>query len=156
MATLPWEWPLLPCPIVAAAIAPRLPRVRARARMPRIMRARADLGDLRCADNLRCAPPVGPLVGVLVHNELRVSIGEGPLIDDMGFGSSKREKLLLCGHRDMTFGPIQASFSAHARASCSDRISPRHSRNTSLRRYRSSLIPLDPPPAAGATRIWLR
>jgi hypothetical protein len=104
--------------------------VRARARIARITRVRADLGALRCADNLRCAPPTGLLVGVPFHNELRVSIG-GPLVDDMGIGSSRRQKLLLRGLRDMTFRPIQARFSAHARASCSDRIREYHSDNTS-------------------------
>jgi hypothetical protein len=60
----------------------------ARTRIPRIARARADLGDLRCADNLRCAPPAGPLVDVPFHNELRLFIGEGPLFGDLDFGSS--------------------------------------------------------------------
>ena len=78
-ATPRWEWPV-ECPIDAAATAARLPRARARTRIPRSTRARADLGDLRCADNLRCAPPTGPLEGVPCHNELRISMGEGPLL----------------------------------------------------------------------------
>ena len=76
IATLPWAWAPLPCPIAAAVTAPMLPSVRARARIPRTTRARADLGALRCADNLRCAP----LEGVPFDNELRISMGEGPLL----------------------------------------------------------------------------
>jgi hypothetical protein len=86
---LPWAWPML-CVIDAAATAPRMPSARAKARIPRIARARADLGDLRCADNLRCAPPAGPLVDVPFHNELRLFIGEGPLLGDLDIGSSGR------------------------------------------------------------------
>ena len=92
MATPPWLWlwPLPACPIVAAATAPKLPSARARTRIPRIARARADLGDLRCADNLRCAPPAGPLVDVPFHNELRLFIGEGPLFGDIDMGPLRR------------------------------------------------------------------
>ena len=68
------------CAIVPTATAVRLPSARARTRIPRSTRARADLGDLRCADNLRCVPPTGPLEGVPCHNELRISMGEGPLL----------------------------------------------------------------------------
>ena len=71
---------LLPCPIAAAVAAPMLPSVRARARIPRTTRERTDLGGLRCTDNLRCAPPTGPLEGVPFDNELRISMGEGPLL----------------------------------------------------------------------------
>lgn len=74
----PWEWPM--CAIVPTVTAVRLPSARARTRIPRSTRARGDLGDLRCADNLRCAPPTGPLEGVPCHNELRISMGEGPLL----------------------------------------------------------------------------
>src|SRR5262245_57997571 len=84
-ATLPWEWPVA-CAIDATVRAPRMPSARARTRIPRIARARADLGDLRCADNLRCAPPDGPLVDVPFHNELRLFIGEGPLFGDIDSG----------------------------------------------------------------------
>lgn len=70
----------MPCTIVAIAIAAKPPIARARTRIPRNTRARADLGDLRCADNLRCVPPTGPLEGVPCHNELRISMGEGPLL----------------------------------------------------------------------------
>ena len=80
----------------------------AKSRIPRIARARADLGDLRCADNLRCAPPAGPLVDVPFHNDLRLFIGEGPLIGDMDIGSSRTPKLLLWRRRDMAFGGSQA------------------------------------------------
>ena len=119
MATPPWLWlwPLPACPIVAAATAPKLPSARARTRIPRIARARADLGDLRCADNLRCAPPAGPLVDVPFHNELRLFIGEGPLLGDMDIGSSKTQKLLLCRCPDMAFGRSQASVPDPVRAS---------------------------------------
>ena len=101
-------------------------------RIPRIARARADLGDLRCADNLRCAPPAGPLVDVPFHNELRLFIGEGPLFGDIDIGSSRTKKLLLYGRRDMTFGPIQAGSRARAHASCAGVRGQRHLRNTSL------------------------
>ena len=75
-----WTWPVPPCPGDAAASAARPPNARTRMRIPRTARARTDLGDLRCADNLRCAPPTGPLEGVPRHNELRISIGGGPLL----------------------------------------------------------------------------
>ena len=78
------------CPIDATARPLKQPRARARTRIPRIARARAGLGDLRCADNLRCAPPAGPLVDVPFHNELRLFIGEGPLFGDLDIGSSGR------------------------------------------------------------------
>ena len=42
------------------------------------------------------------------HNELRLFIGEGPLLGDMDIGSSRRLKLLLCRRRDMAFGRSQA------------------------------------------------
>jgi hypothetical protein len=71
---------LPPCPMAAAATAPRVPKARTKTRIPRNNRARADLRDLRCADNLRCAPPTGALEGVPCHNELRISMGEGPLL----------------------------------------------------------------------------
>jgi hypothetical protein len=109
MATFPYVWPML-CAIDAAATAPSMPSARARMRIPRIARARADLGDLRCADNLRCAPPAGSLVDVPFHNELRLFIGEGPLIGDVDIGSSRTENLLLYQRRDMTFGLIQGKF----------------------------------------------
>ena len=108
-ATLPWEWALV-CPIAAAAAPPALPSVRATARMPSTSRARADLGGLRCADNLRCAPLSGLLEGVPFHNEVRVSMGEGPLIDDMDIGSSRTEKLLLRRLRDGPFRLIRGKF----------------------------------------------
>ena len=101
-------------------------------RLPRIARARADLGDLRCADNLRCAPPAGPLVDVPFHNELRLFIGEGPLFGDIDIGSSRTKKLLLYGRRDMTFGPIQAGSRARGHASCAGVRGQRHLRNASL------------------------
>ena len=97
MATLPWLWPLPACPIDATARQPKLPSARARMRIPRIARARADLGDLRCADNLRCAPPAGPLVDVPFHNELRLFIGEGPLFGDIDIGSSRTENYSCVG-----------------------------------------------------------
>lgn len=108
-ATLLWEWALV-CPIAVAAAPPALPSARARARMPSTSRARADLGGLRCADNLRCAPLSGPLEGVPFHNEVRVSMGEGPLIDDMDIGSSRTEKLLLRRYLYGAFGPIAGKF----------------------------------------------
>jgi hypothetical protein len=154
IATLPWAWAPLPCPIATAVTAPMLPSVRARARIPRTTRARADLGGLRCADNLRCAPPTGPLEGVPFDNELRISMGEGPLIDDIDFGSSKTEKLLLSRLLDMTFGLIQASFHAPARASCSDRVRPNHTRNTSLDSITFNFHPVDALPVTEVTRIW--
>jgi len=117
-AILPWWWLLPACPIDATATPPRLASARAKIRIPRIARARADLGDLRCADNLRCAPPAGSLVDVPFHNELRLFIGEGPLFGDMNIGSSTTEKLLPYRCPDVTFGPIQASFHARAHASC--------------------------------------
>src|SRR5262249_60250063 len=94
--------------------APRMPSARARTRIPRLARARADLRDLRCADNLRCAPPAGSLVDVPCHNELRLFIGEGPLFGDVDIGSSKREKVLIYRPREMTFGLIGSSFPALA------------------------------------------
>ena len=111
-AALLWLWLPPVCPIDATARPPRLPSAKARTRIPRIARARADLGDLRCADNLRCAPPAGPLVDVPFHNELRLFIGEGPLLGDMDIGSSRTPKLLLCRRPDMAFGRSQASVPA--------------------------------------------
>jgi hypothetical protein len=97
------------CPIDATARPPRLPSAKASTRIPRIARARADLGDPRCAENLRCAPPAGPLVDVPFHNELRLFIGEGPLLGDMDIGSSRTQKLLLRRCRDMAFRRTQGS-----------------------------------------------
>ena len=149
-AALLWEWvPLLPpaCPI-AATTPPKLPSARARTRIPRTTRVRTGLGDLRCADNLRCAPPAGPLEGVPFHNEVRVSIGEGPLIDDMDIGSSRTEKLLLCGCRYLAFELSAATSPAHARAACPHRVSRSHTSNTSID---SDLWALSAASAAGGT-----
>jgi len=116
-ATPLWWCPPPECPIDATAKPPRLPSAKARMRIPRIARARADLGDLRCADNLRRAPPAGPLVDVPFHNELRLFIGEGPLLGDMDIGSSRTQKLLHCRRRDMAFGGSPASVPAPVRVS---------------------------------------
>jgi hypothetical protein len=100
-------------------------------RIPRIARARADLGDLRCADNLRCAPPAGPLVDVPFHNELRLFIGEGPLFDDIDIGSSTTENLLLSRRPDLALGLIQATLPARAPCKFLDAIGRSHSGNAS-------------------------
>jgi len=49
-------------------------------------------------------------VDVPFHNELRLFIGEGPLIGDIDIGSSRTENLLLYQRRDMIFGLIQGKF----------------------------------------------